>query len=163
MPRHVVVSPEEDLASFYGGADPQQTTGASSPPLEPPLPVAPALVAPPPAETATVTVQRPLPPAPPPAAPPAQPAPPPAPIAPAPPSAPGSSSPDPALVAVISFFLPGVGQIMTGQVPKGAALLILFFVTCGLGGVLNVIAAADAWLIAQRRRRGETVSDWQFF
>ena len=45
MPRHVVVSPEEDLASFYGSADPLTTTGASAGSVEPPLPVAPAVAA----------------------------------------------------------------------------------------------------------------------
>ncbi len=165
MPRHVVVSPEEDLAAFYGGADPVATSGAALPPLEPPAPIAPELSAPQAAEP------------PPRAAPPprAEPPPPPRPISPPPvsprtappvarpPAQPSVNAPDPMVAGLASLIVPGLGQILAGQSMKGLVLLIIAFPTCGMGGLLNIVAAADAYLIAQRRKRGEVVQDWQFF
>lgn len=158
MPRHVVVSPEEDLAAFYGGADPVATSGAALPPLEPPAPVAPELSAPQAAEPPPPP--RPISPPPvsarsttPPATPPVV----------RPPAQPNVNAPDPVIAALASLIVPGVGQLLAGQNAKGLVLLGVAFITCGMGGLLNIVAAADAYLIAQRRKRGEVVQDWQFF
>ena len=75
-----------------------------------------------------------------------------------------SKAPIPAIAAaVISLFVPGVGQIISGQVAKGAVILIAAVLFCGLGGILNVVAAIDAYLIAQKQEKGQTVGDWDFF
>lgn len=164
MPRHEQVSPEEDLASFYGGADPASVTGAARSPMAAPAPIAPDLAAPlpgpstppraaPPPVASYPAAERPAapsltvrPPAPPPA---------PASLAP--------TSPDPILAALLSLVLPGVGQIMAGQAAKGAVMLVIAVLTCAFGGLFNLLAAVDAYLIAQRKKRGEVVGDWQFF
>ncbi len=172
MPRHEQISPEEDLASYYG--NPPATTGAPSAPA--------ATTTPPPVPTAVPTpegapVPTPEPAAPPPAsAPPAPPAsteaPPERRVAPVQrpmPTFPPETAPVPAqvpnavLAAIISAILPGAGQIYAGQTVKGVLLLVLAFFTCMGGGLFNVLAAVDAFLIAQRKARGETVGDWQFF
>ena len=72
----------------------------------------------------------------------------------------------PGVAAVLSFFVPGIGQIINGQVAKGVVLLLAsFFVTTiltiptmGLLPIIGrVIAALDAYRVAERRRKGETV------
>lgn len=159
MPRHVVVSPEEDLASFYGSADPIATTGAKPAGFDRPLPVAPAMAAPAPPPVASPPPMT----APPPPPPQRQAAPAPSLPAPAPVATPTTSGTDPVLAAILSLLLPGVGQLIIGQTAKGALLLAIGLLSCGMGGVLNVVAAIDAYLIAGRLRRGETIQDWQFF
>lgn len=167
MPRHEIVSPEEDLSTFYGGQDPSDaaTVAASRPPPPPaPIAAAPAQIPPPPPAQ---------PPAPPPQAPPPQVAPPPPPRTQAPPpqtalptppvAAPLARGIDPILAAIASFFIPGLGQLLAGQVPKGIVILVVSIFTCAGGGLISVIAAIDAFLIAQRKQKGETVQDWQFF
>ncbi len=77
--------------------------------------------------------------------------------------APTGDSTSSILFAVASFFLPGLGQVLAGQVLKGAVFLGLFFFTCSGLGLVSVAAAADAYLTGERKRRGETVGDWQFF
>lgn len=67
------------------------------------------------------------------------------------------------VAALLSLVLPGVGQMLLGQVAKGAVLLIVAVFTVGLCGVLNVVAAIDAYLVAQRVKRGETIGDFTFF
>jgi TM2 domain-containing membrane protein YozV len=56
-----------------------------------------------------------------------------------------------------------VGQIISGQVGKGILMLVVFFVLCGLGGLLNVVAAIDAYLIAEKKNAGKPVGEWDFF
>ena len=72
----------------------------------------------------------------------------------------------PGVAAVLSFFVPGIGQIINGQVAKGVVLLLAsFFVSTVLGvatmGLLpiigRVVAALDAYRVAERRRKGEVV------
>lgn len=161
MPRHEQVSPQEDLASFYAGGDPTAGgPGGERPATPPPLPSAPLPVTPLPAAPLPAA---PLPTAPPPlptSAPPMA-APPPALAAPAPIM--NSSGPEPAFAAIVSFILPGAGQLWAGQTLKGVALLVVAFFTLSGCGLLSVLAAIDAYLIAQRKRRGETVGDWQMF
>ena len=89
----------------------------------------------------------------------------------APPSPPPSSTdatvldaPNPIAAAILSLFLPGAGQaFFNKQMSKGVVIFVLALCT-GYGlGVGALIVAADAYLIAQRRQRGEVVTDWQFF
>ena len=73
------------------------------------------------------------------------------------------AGPSPLLAAVISFLLPGLGQLLAGQTTKGATLLVVAVCTgCG-GGLFNIVLAIDAYAIAKRRVNNEPVSDWQFF
>lgn len=73
--------------------------------------------------------------------------------------------------AMFSFFLPGVGQFLNKQSVKGALLLLsLFFIgpildfgTFGLAGlILRIVAAIDAYRIAERRRQGKPVRDGEW-
>jgi hypothetical protein len=79
------------------------------------------------------------------------------------PAGPVGQGPNSVLAAILSFFFPGVGQIISGQVGKGILMLVVFFVLCGLGGLLNVVAAIDAYLIAEKKNAGKPVGEWDFF
>jgi len=71
--------------------------------------------------------------------------------------------PDPTYAAVASLVLPGAGQLWVGQTTKGVGMLIIAVFTLSLCGLLNVIAAFDAFQVASRRARGETLGEWQMF
>jgi len=169
MPRHELVSPEEDLAAFYGATPPTPPAAAGTPP-EAAAPAVPA--ARPPATPASLVPTRSVVPpdlaellgpepesAPRPLAPVARPAPN---FTEAPPASVGAT-PNVWVAALLSFVLPGVGQLYAGQTVKGVVLLVVSIGTCFGGGIFNFVAALDAFLIAQRKERGETVGDWQFF
>ena len=86
-------------------------------------------------------------------------------------SATGSGENDPAIVALISFLVPGAGQIMLGQTTRGVSILVgyllfwvitfvLMFVLIGfllvlLAPVFNIGAAWDAYNQAQKINAGE--------
>lgn len=88
-----------------------------------------------------------------------------------------ASSPpkDPILMAVLSFFIPWLGQILIGQVTKGIVMLlvtpILFalfvIVTLGMGLVVlpfvGLIAVIDAYLLAKKLKDGQAIGNWEFF
>ena len=76
------------------------------------------------------------------------------PLAVAPPLAPvmAPPGPRPALAALASLLLPGLGQFLCGQRRRGALLALVAVLTLGLGGLLNVAAAVDAWRGARARR-----------
>lgn len=69
----------------------------------------------------------------------------------------------PGVAGVLSFFLPGLGQIVNGQTAKGVFMLLLYIVLMPvlhvtfLTWVLQGAAAIDAYRIAQRRRDGEMI------
>lgn len=57
---------------------------------------------------------------------------------------------DPVTAGVVSLFLPGLGQLLTGKPGRavyfGLCALFMWTVTFGLfGWVINVLAALDAW------------------
>ncbi len=58
--------------------------------------------------------------------------------------------PAPGLAAIASLFLPGLGQILCGERRRGGLILLASVLTLGLGGLLNLYAAWDAWKIARR-------------
>jgi len=75
----------------------------------------------------------------------------------------------PAFCAASGFFVPGLGQMLNGQGAKGLVLLIACLVlsaSAGMWGVTMVIArllmALDAYRIAEKRRRGETIGNWEW-
>jgi Pyruvate/2-oxoacid:ferredoxin oxidoreductase gamma subunit len=64
--------------------------------------------------------------------------------------------------AVVSFFLPGLGQALNGQTTKGGVIFVGAVMTGFLCGLAGLFAAYDAYKIAERRARGESVGPWQF-
>ena len=85
-------------------------------------------------------------------------------------SAPKSTR-SPVGAAVFSFFLPGIGQCLNGQGAKGALLLLVFFLASSVFSFLPMgipmlivrgVAAADAYRIAEKRRRGVAVRDGEW-
>ena len=68
------------------------------------------------------------------------------------------------LAAVMSFLVPGLGQIYLGQVAKGLFFLALIFIGPITGGlshiVLAIYAAMEAFSLAKRRRAGEPITSW---
>ena len=174
MPRHEQISPDEDLASFYGATPPPLPGAVVTPP---PLPGAAATPPPVPGSVVSAASFSPVDPSadlPVPGATPSEPAseqrrmaavqrPMPTFPAASAPSAVAANAPNPVLAALMSLVLPGVGQIYAGQALKGGVILVAAIFTCMGGGLLNVIAAIDAYLISQRRAAGEPVGDWKFF
>ena len=69
----------------------------------------------------------------------------------------------PVVAAIVSFILPGVGQMMAGQTMKGLVILGVSVFTGCLAGLVNIGAAIDAYIIAQKLERGERVGDFDFF
>lgn len=68
---------------------------------------------------------------------------------------------NPATAAILGLCcIPGLSQMMLGQVGKGLILLLLGFF---LPLVTNVIAAIDAYQIARKLKDGKTVGQWEFF
>lgn len=74
----------------------------------------------------------------------------------------------PAIPAVLSFFLTGLGQIVNGQVIKGivcfVGAVIIGFITLGFSVIITTpLVIIDAYLIAKKRREGKQVQEWDFF
>ncbi|MBM3269015.1 MAG: TM2 domain-containing protein [Candidatus Sericytochromatia bacterium] len=70
----------------------------------------------------------------------------------------------PPAAALMSFFLPGLGQLYVGQTGKGVlffVLLVLGFFTGGASHLaLLLYATAEAWVLAKRLRGGQPISRW---
>jgi TM2 domain-containing membrane protein YozV len=73
---------------------------------------------------------------------------------------------EPGVAAMLSFFVPGVGQIMNGQVEKGILLLLGLYVAAFLFGLpafgllmllARIVISIDSYRIAQRKRKGQFV------
>ena len=76
------------------------------------------------------------------------------------------TSASPGIAAFLSFVMPGIGQFLNGQPYKGVLLLLLLFamtVVFKVGGLIllaaRIIAALDAYRIAERRQAGEVNED----
>lgn len=68
---------------------------------------------------------------------------------------------NPAAAAILGLCcLPGLSQMMLGQVGKGLIFLLAGFL---LPLVTNVIAGIDAYQIARKLKDGKTVGQWEFF
>jgi len=61
---------------------------------------------------------------------------------------------------IMSFIVPGVGQMMLGQVKKGVAILVGTILTCGVGYVVSILIAVDAYLLAMAVKERE-VGEWE--
>ena len=65
-------------------------------------------------------------------------------------------SPDPGIAALLSFLIPGVGQIYNGCILRGVVWLILtpgLWIGSGgtLGWICHIVAACTAYAYASRR------------
>lgn len=74
----------------------------------------------------------------------------------------------PSTMALLSLLLVGLGQIVLGQRNKGFALMaggvLLAIATGFLAAVIIFPAAAiDAYQVARKLQRGESVDEWEFF
>ena len=72
---------------------------------------------------------------------------------------------DPTMIAVLSVIpLPWLGQIVMGQAAKGVTMLIvtIALLTVGIGFVLILLAAFDAYCLAKVLRDGGAISPWDF-
>ena len=78
-------------------------------------------------------------------------------------TAPSVTRLEPWAAALISFFIPGLGQILVGQVVKGCVILILTLTAFLFGPIINILAALDAYLITKKINRGTAVGPWEFF
>jgi TM2 domain-containing membrane protein YozV/RNA polymerase subunit RPABC4/transcription elongation factor Spt4 len=75
---------------------------------------------------------------------------------------------EPWLMALLSFFITGLGQMILGQVKKGAVWLIggflLALFTAGFSALIIIpLVVIDAFLIAKKMKEGKEVGEWEFF
>lgn len=61
---------------------------------------------------------------------------------------------------IVSFIIPGVGQMMLGQVKKGIAILAGTILSCGVGYVVCILVAVDAYLLALSIKERQ-VGEWE--
>ena len=73
---------------------------------------------------------------------------------------------DPMIAAVLSLILlGGVGQIWMGQQKKGIILIVASVVLycLGLGWIIQLVGAYDAYVIGNKLKSGKSVGDMEFF
>lgn len=74
---------------------------------------------------------------------------------------------NPILAAVLSFILfGGVGQIYLGQQKKGIILIVvtvLLYCAFGLGVIINILGAIDAYMLADKLQKGQPIGDMEWF
>lgn len=73
---------------------------------------------------------------------------------------------NPIIAAVLSLLLlGGVGQMYIGQMKKGVILIVATVVlSCiGIGVIIPVLGAVDAYMLADRLQKGEAIGDMQWF
>ena len=86
-----------------------------------------------------------------------------------------TSTISPALLVVLSVIIPGLGQLILGQVLKGILIfigyciivLIATFISCGVltlpvGAILSVLIALDTYNCANKQLKGEKLGDFEF-
>ena len=73
---------------------------------------------------------------------------------------------NPIIAAVLSLLLlGGVGQMYFGQMKKGIILIVATVVlSCiGIGVVIPILGAVDAYMLAEKLKKGEAIGDMQWF
>lgn len=78
-------------------------------------------------------------------------------------SAPAVNRKEPILSLILSFLLPGLGQIYNGQVKKGLILLVVYLLlcwTCLVPLLIWLYGMYDGYTVAQAINRGECLPDW---
>ncbi len=63
---------------------------------------------------------------------------------------------------ILSIILPGVGHMIIGQPLKGIVIFAAVMASCGVGYVISVLVAIDAYLVA-RTRKLRPVGPWELF
>jgi len=69
------------------------------------------------------------------------------------------------LAAILSLLLlGGVGQIYLGQTKKGVILIVatLILSCIGIGVLIPIVGASDAYMMADKLQKGETIGDMQW-
>jgi TM2 domain-containing membrane protein YozV len=70
------------------------------------------------------------------------------------------------LAAILSLLLlGGVGQIYLGQTKKGVILIVatLILSCIGIGVLIPIVGAIDAYMMADKLQKGEAIGDMQWF
>ena len=74
---------------------------------------------------------------------------------------------NPTVAGLLSFFIPGAGQIYNGQIAKGLLILLLspliLLLSPCLSIIIWIIGIIDAVMIAQKLQRGQSVDKWEWF
>lgn len=75
---------------------------------------------------------------------------------------------NPIIAALLSFFLlGGVGQLYLGQQKKGLILIAIWVLGwCSFGlltAIITFVGTIDAYLIADKLQKGQSVGDMQWF
>ncbi len=75
---------------------------------------------------------------------------------------------NPIIAAILSLFIfGGVGQLYLGQQKKGVILIVVWFLGwCSFGmitGIAAIVGAIDAYMMADKLQKGETIGDMQWF
>jgi TM2 domain-containing membrane protein YozV len=79
---------------------------------------------------------------------------------------PGTPPKNPIIAAILSLILlGGVGQMYIGQMKKGVILIVATVVlSCiGIGVLIPVLGAIDAYMLADKLQKGEAIGDMQWF
>lgn len=63
---------------------------------------------------------------------------------------------------VLSVIFPGVGHFMLGQGKKAIAIIAAVVLSCGVGYLVSILIAVDAYCVA-RVRKERQVGEWEFF
>jgi TM2 domain-containing membrane protein YozV len=69
-------------------------------------------------------------------------------------------------LAALNIILPGVAQIVYGQVAKGIVLLISSYALAavfGIGIIIYLASIVDAYMVGVHLQSGKPVGQWQFF
>ena len=68
-----------------------------------------------------------------------------------------------ALLSLILFG--GVGQMYLGQVKKGVIIIVAtILLSCvGIGFIIPILGAIDAYMMADKMQKGESIGDMQWF
>ncbi|MBN1995740.1 MAG: NINE protein [Anaerolineae bacterium] len=78
-----------------------------------------------------------------------------------------SDPPKNAILALILslLLLGGVGQMYLGQVKKGIIIIVATLVlSCiGIGFIIPIVGAIDAYMLADKLQKGEAIGDMQWF
>ena len=70
------------------------------------------------------------------------------------------------LAAILSLLLfGGVGQMYLGQTKKGIIIIVATLVlSCvGIGVIIPILGAVDAYMMADKLQKGESIGDMQWF
>lgn len=73
---------------------------------------------------------------------------------------------NPIIAALLSFILlGGVGQIYLGQTKKGIIIVVVTLIlSCvGIGLITWIVGVIDAYIMADKLQKGETIGDMQWF